>query len=323
LDLPYSTKYSILNTKDYIYKTNKAILTQLINAVRENNLLRSKTIYVTHFKTINLYNIWERLDQELCINKFIQNRAIGGLVGLRGATRKEFSPFIGSAFICFYNYYRGNKYENKFRLHFLGVYLPHDRFCIALLERLFKRYLAGISNIVHTYDTYRIEKEGRNNWADYYYFWNSSDSLIKYSDIAKVPLSIIDELYNRNNYIFYELERLKRCEKRLEHSAFAPINFHSNQCIDEYFEYIIDKHQFIDIMMKSSIDAAFIIKEILNTYSTEYPELISSCFIENTVNSVEIILSFHKWFMEKRDRNSLNTMMINFIKRIGFKEILT
>ena len=71
------------------------------------------------------------------LNDYVVNYAAGGMVGLRGITQIDFSPFIAPMYRCLYEYINGNK-NFDFRFHALGVYIQHDRFFLWFLEDLFK-----------------------------------------------------------------------------------------------------------------------------------------------------------------------------------------
>lgn len=322
LDCPFSKKYTELNKVETIYSLNKKVLTDIMKIAENNPDLIDKLYYVTHFKTLNLYKVWQRQELDTGINKIIKNRAIGGLVGLRSASRKIFSPFIASAYKCLHDYLEAGNFESDFRLHFLGVYLPHDRFIIALLEKLFQRYLSDIAGAVHTYDTYSFELIAIKGYKRKYkiYNLNKNNMLTEYSDITKVPRSVIDKIYSHNSIIHDEIQKMKSGKRWVLSNALVPMNIYSNRCLDRFFEYIIDKHDMCNT--SSSKDIRFNFESILSNYGKYYPDLFTKNFIDNIGNSLDIILEFDDWFKNNGDYKALDILMFNFIKRIGINEIL-
>jgi len=323
LDCPFSLKYPELNKIDKIYSINKNVLMDIMKIADSNPALLDKLYYVTHFKTPNIYKVWKRLDLDTGINKIVRNRAIGGLVGLRYATRIKFSPLIASAYKCFRDYLEAGTFENDFRLHFLGVYLPHDRFVIALLEKLFKRYLYGAVGIIHSYDTAHFEIDARQGRIDNFYDFRDS-TLTSYSEIPKIPSPVINEIYSGNQYIYCEIYKKKLTNRWTTCNTPVPASIYSNRSIDRFFEYIIEKHNMIDEIfhgfctknIRANID------NILTKYGNDHPELFTKIFIKNIGNSVDIILEFHEWYMHSGDYKTLDILMTDFIKRIGLNEIL-
>ena len=153
LDIPSSIKYLELNKVDVIYEFNKRALLKLRGLIEIHPELKDKIYFVWHFKIAAQYQIWSRLYKELGLAEFISNRAIGGMVGLHGKTKTNFSPFTAISYRCLLDYLEAENFKNDFRLHFLGMYIGYDRFQIALLEKLFSRYLQDSANVKMSYDS--------------------------------------------------------------------------------------------------------------------------------------------------------------------------
>jgi len=159
LDLPISLKYKLYNTNENVRYYNRVSLLETFNVIDQIPQIADKFIFIWHFKTHDLYQIWCDLHHELISSgygKHIKNRAIGGMVGIKGMTGIIFSPFIALAYRCFKDYVEAGMFQIPFQLHLLGVYTLPDRLIIAYMERVFERYLALESmniDVTLTYDS--------------------------------------------------------------------------------------------------------------------------------------------------------------------------
>ena len=173
LDIPSSIKYLELNKVDVIYEFNKRALLKLRGLIEIHPELKDKIYFVWHFKIAAQYQIWSRLYKELGLAEFISNRAIGGMVGLHGKTKTNFSPFTAISYRCLLDYLEAENFKNDFRLHFLGMYIGYDRFQIALLEKLFSRYLQDSANVKMSYDSINAAHSTRMNSVKPFYLFEN------------------------------------------------------------------------------------------------------------------------------------------------------
>ena len=99
LDIPVVLNDPALNTKANLYRLNYESLSDTLRLLQRSRQLQEKVIFVWQFKIPGQYEIWKAIYKELKLNNYIQNRAIGGLVGLHNALRNsgrkiDFSPVI-------------------------------------------------------------------------------------------------------------------------------------------------------------------------------------------------------------------------------------
>ncbi|MBF0204661.1 MAG: hypothetical protein HQK67_10195, partial [Desulfamplus sp.] len=245
LDIPLSLEYKKLNTKTNIYKYNKDSLSEMVILLDKFPELREKIFFVWQFKMLPQYEIWKTLYKELELERYIQNRAIGGMVGLRGVTGIKFSPFIGMVFRCLYDYINADNYSNDFRLHFLGMYNRYDRFEIALMEKLCSYYLSyylGDKNITakFTYDSVNFAHTARMN-PEIPIYCIDGDNIVVYDNVVNVPADVIKKVYeDAGSELYKNIQQEIECRrhgKRLDNaSSFSPLNIHSNMNLDRYFE---------------------------------------------------------------------------------------
>jgi hypothetical protein len=191
------------------------------------------------------------------------------------------------------------------------------------MEKLFKRYLSGAVGVIHTYDTSHFEIVARHGRVDNYYDFRNN-KLMSYPDITVIPSPIINEIYSGNPYIHDEIEKKKSSGRWTTCNTPVPASIYSNRCIDNFFEYIIDRSHFIDGYFNGSGVGAIRkrIEIILTHYGKAYPDLITKNFIDNIGNSIDIIYDFHDWIIHSGDGDILDMLMAEFIDRIGLKEIL-
>ena len=152
LDLPKSFKYKTFNTYHNLYHYNRISLLKTFKMIEKQPQLTNKLFYIWQFRNRRIYEVWKHLHRDFTKSghsKYIKCRAIGGMVGIKGMTGINFSPFIALAYRCFQDYLTAENYDQDFRLHLLGVNTKPDRFLIAFMEKLFSRYLhsQGINNL--------------------------------------------------------------------------------------------------------------------------------------------------------------------------------
>ena len=163
LDMPYSAKYLGFNNKNDIYSANERSLKSAIRVIESNQALQAKYYFVWHFKMASQFSMWNNLYNNLDLGRYVRNHAIGGMVGLKRATGIRYSPFTAMSYHALNSYLKISFIGEEFRLHFLGIYSPQDRFHIAFLEALFQEYLAGISTVAMSYDSINPMQVARMN----------------------------------------------------------------------------------------------------------------------------------------------------------------
>mgnify|MGYP001339346043 FL=1 len=141
LDIPWSKVFPEMNTRRKIMEFNDYALSTARDILLNDPVALERFSFVWHFKMPAQYEIWKALYEKHDLNRIIRHRAIGGMVALRGITGIRFSPFIGMAYRCLLDYLDAGRFDQDFTLHFLGMYLPYDRFEMAILDGLFDRYL--------------------------------------------------------------------------------------------------------------------------------------------------------------------------------------
>ena len=92
--------------------------------------------FVGQFLRNDQYEVWNKLYREFELYSVFKNRAIGGMVSSRRYFHNVPSPFIGIAYRYLFDFLKF-KQKDDLTIHFLGIYLPQDRFTIILLEKLF------------------------------------------------------------------------------------------------------------------------------------------------------------------------------------------
>lgn len=332
LDIPINTKFPLFNTYQNIEDLNRKSLSKSRSMLEQHPLLREKFYFIYQFKCQEHYEIWDRLYNELELGNVVKNWAFGGMVGLKKMAKISFSPFIGMAFRCFYDYLNSTNPKSVFKLHFLGIYHRDNRFMIAFLEKLFNYYLAGhlspgfhYAESVFTYDTINYIRQAQMK-KNLEVFDLYEDELIEYT-LAETPDGLIDKIYTDDIYkdgFYSELENRKADKDLINTNAFAPLSIYSNIKIDNLFEYIIEAEGMIEIFTSAvtihQIETEF--KRLFKQLKKKYPKIFTNAFVKQTIMNLMIAFEFHRWYKEKGDRESLQNLVKAFIKLIGLKDVI-
>lgn len=311
LDIPIFLSEPEYNTKEQIYNFNKWSLAATYNGLASvDETIRKKLYFVWHFKIKEQYDIWNQLYDELKINDLVYNRAAGGMVGLRGITQIDFSPFIAPLYRGLLDYLNGNT-SIPFRFHALGVYIQHDRFFLWFLEKLFNRYLN--TDTVHiTYDSvnYMRTAQLRSRELDIYHFDGNKVEI--YAHI-NCPNEIYKDVYQNNyNNFMIEVDNIKNKTKMKDVNAFVPLNIYSNVQLDNFFEYIIDKYEIVDRFLSGKMTGVF------EALGAAHPHIFSSKRLECIKENFKQTWPFHQWFIKDRKYESFHPLMYKFINDIKF-----
>lgn len=325
LDIPMIGINSEYNTKSNIYCMNKDSLYRSREILDSDKDLADKFMFVWHFKIKEQYEIFEKLYTELELSRWIGGRAIGGMVGLRGSQQINFSPFIGIAFRCLYDYFMAERYDLPFRLHFLGVYLRQDRFVIAILERLFERLLGEKIRIELSYDSINYEHSSRMNKELPIAHYDGSELLL-YKNIEHVPLEIIKQAYKNTDIYEFVLDeiRLRKSEKRLINSgSFSALNIKGNIDVDKFFLDIVDIYEIVSILNSQSFAASNgRMISVLKKLKQDYPLIFTENFIKSTLASFVDIYIFNSWILTDRKIESFNNHLGKITGRIAFPKVI-
>jgi hypothetical protein len=273
------------------------------------------------------YQIWSQLYGELGLDRVVKHRAIGGMVGVREMTKRAFSPFTPIAYRCLLDYLNAPETGSEFRLHFLGMYIPYDRFQIALLEALFSDYLRGISGVELTYDSINYSHTARMNNIKAVYEFDQGE-LQSYSSILGVPEYVLRAVYGDSDRaleeIGEELDRKKRYQKLHNAAVFAPLNVYSNLMLDRYFEWIIRKYELVDVLRSSKSWTVLLgrIHPIFSDLKSLHGNVFTEQMRKSMQENLEITHLYDGWFKECLDYESLNRRLAAFIGWLGFPDMI-
>ena len=313
LDIPVFLNEPNYNTVQHIYEFNKYSLSETYKHVKNDSILRNKIYFVWHFKIKEQYDIWSKLYDELKLNDYVVNYAAGGMVGLRGITQIDFSPFIAPIYRCLYEYINSNKKFN-FRFHALGVYIQHDRFLLWFLEDLFKYYLET-DQVYITYDSvnYMRTAQLRSRDLDIYHFNGKNIDIYKH-------ISCPDEIYktvysNSYDLLLEDIDNVKYNNKMRDVGAFVPLNIYSNLQLDTFFKYIIDKYDILNSFLSGNLI------NVLATLGTVYPNIFTNQRLNSLKTNFRKTWKFHQWFIKSKKIEKFNELMYEFIDDINFPKV--
>jgi len=238
------------------------------------------------------------------------------------------SPFTAIAFRCLLDFITAGRVDRPFRLHFLGMYIPYDRFHIAFLEKLFQRYLSGTAQVLFSYDSINYEHTARLNTQQPIFDLINKTDIVCYGSAIEVPSSIIDRVYPDraiNGFIQYELSRRGTGNRLLNIDSFGPLSIYSNKRLDDFFENIIDEYEMVDLFFKTKSPTALSgpLKMLLNDLGKKYPVVFKPKMIKSIEENMEYSYIYHQWYVaSRRDYESLEYYLRCFINMIGFPDLL-
>lgn len=289
LDIPLNLKFSSFNTRENIYRFNKLSLQRSMEWISES------FYFVWHFKIAEQFEIWTRLYDELGLRALVTHHALGGMVSIRAIVKIDFSPFIGMAFWCLFH-------TEVLRLHFLGVNIRYDRFQIIFLEKLF-RYYRG-KEVAMTYDSIHYARAAQLKLKSLPVFYFQQGRLERYDNILSTPGDLIRRIYDGEE-IFSEINRLKAGAPLNNVDAFTALNIYSEISLDRYFDHIIEKYKFREILTnsKNSIRFGHDLEKVFSELKKE--PVFTGSMIRSIRNNMEITYRFHRWFTERGDPEGL------------------
>ncbi len=326
LDIPFSLQYDAFNTVQNVYEANKASLTATRELLDGNPLLQKMFYLVWHFKIAEQYLIWQHLYEELELRRFVTNHAIGGMVGLKGATGIRYTPFTGMSFHLLNSYLESDFVGEELRIHFLGVYAQYDRFHIAFLRALFQRYLDGTAEVAMSYDSINPVHTARMNaQVPLYHF--VGDNLEIYPSLIDAPDDVLRGIAVDESHVQHLLQEMERRRNglRLEDSgSFSPLNVFSNIQLDIFFEKIIEQYDFTGELTQSCSPTNLQgrLHRIFDDIEQKYPNAFSRQMIRSILMTLDRTWRWHRWFVGRRDRSTLDRQMLEDIKDIGFPATL-
>jgi hypothetical protein len=316
LDIPIFLKYLKYNTYNTLYQLNKQSLTQSFKIIQNNPILYNKFMMVWQFKILNQYRIWNKIYHELPKNivKNIRNYAIGGMVGLRGITGIQFSPFVSMVYKLLYLLYI-NEIENG-SIHLLGIYGKHDRFIGNFLSKLFNEYYKIPIKI--SYDTINYKVSGFNKSTFIISFDKSFENLTSILNIDKESIEylcchcnkIVEEI---SSHVFH-LQRTKTC---LNTEVPALLHVAYERISDFIIEEIIERENLVELFVKCQNYNRFknFVKKILSKYG-KY-KFINN-YLKKILLNFQYVYVFHDWWMKSKDINEFERLNEKFIQLINF-----
>ncbi len=324
LDIPISLKYNSVNTVRHIYDFNYKSLSLSKQYLLKHPKLVNKFYLIWQFKLSKQYFIWNKIINELNLNDIIINRAIGGMVGLKKITNIKFSPFIGLSYKLLSDYITANRFEHPLRIHLLGVYVNHDRLMISLLEKLFNSYLKEYNTHVNfTYDSINPMRTAQLKVKNLDIFAFDNNNIITYILHKDLPDNILKNIYLQNSYdmVKSEINNINNNKKLNNIQAFVPIVIYSTIQLDNFFDYIVDNYEMVN-MFNNSV-SLFTLKNqfgsIINTIKFTHPNIFTQRFLTCMTENFKYIYTFHTWFKNKfHDKNQLEKLIYKTIENINF-----
>jgi hypothetical protein len=327
LDIPCNKMDDRVNTRTAIKKFNMLSLEKTKEVCQEKTSVSDRLMFVWHFKLKAQYRIFKKLYQELRVPDWTAGQAIGGMVGVRKQTGIKFSPFVGMAYECFWNYLKHGDKTLPFNLHFLGISNIKDRFIILLLEKIFERYCENAFEFDFTYDSVTPVQTTRT-MPHFPIFKYDGETLKCYQTIMIMPPSLIDEIYTDaklNAYVHMEYERRMNGERLANASTFGALSVKGHMDLDLFLSDIIDEYFFVDAVVQSESEGRLMNIAIKSFRSLEkkYPYVFSKKLCSSILETLSFFYLYNRWFLKDKSETQLDKLMLHVIKNINFPKIIT
>lgn len=326
LDIPLNLGFPEMNTKQKIMEFNDYALSTARDILLNDPVALERFSFVWHFKMPSQYAIWNHLYAKHDFNRIVRHRAIGGMVALRGITGIKFSPFIGMAYRCLLDYLDAGRFDQDFTLHLLGMYLPYDRFEMAILDGLFGRYLEGDAQAVTTYDSINPIQSTRKG-KDIPLFEFTGTGLRVYDNLIQAPDAILDHVYGDPKLIGFvqeEIARRRAGGNLVSASSFGPLNIYSHREVNRFFKYVVAEHGLAEIFFQewslTRINGHF--ASVIDALEKASPGLFKDNLRTSIMRNVAITYEFHRWFVDDRSRAGLEELIQANIRKIRFPDDL-
>jgi len=325
LDVPFFINEPNKCTVKNIYDMNRMSLEDTIKAVKTTPELKNKLMFVQHWKMRKQYKIFNDLYRELELHKYVQQYAVGGLVGIGGTTNINFAPFIGPLFLQFSRYLKYNQDYGFFNCHILGVYQKAARFCIMFLEKLF-RSMNEVNQSSITYDSinymmtsqFKILVKGHT-----YLRVNTSTDYIHYDSLLELDRAELKYVYSDDVIpeVISDLDKVKNNERLKDVGFGVPLYAYGQMEMDKLFKLIVDEFQIVN-MFKTANNGKLLfnqLKAVTNTIQSRYKSILGPQFAGKALINLQMIWVFYSsWYVKERTDEKIEDLMQKFITKVNF-----
>jgi hypothetical protein len=249
LDIPYGIQDEKLQDRQAIQAFNHRVLDRSFKILDKNPSLKEKFIFVYHFRMLDLWEVWQKLYEDLDIGKKVIHRSIGGMVSLRGLNRHQyFSTFTFIVFRLFCDFVNSGSKAEEFRIHLLGINHPIDRFLIAIMEKAFNVAIGDETKITFSYDSVRYNYDAWKKFNKVGY-WDVKNQELISNKLLDVPEATLKKVYPSDlDYVKDEISNHRKGKKLKSTSIFVPLSIHSQMLLDQFFMNVVDELDIVNRM---------------------------------------------------------------------------
>jgi len=328
LDIPILLKYPEYNTVEFIKNMNYASCSKSREILDDNKKLYDKFIFVWQFKTPRQYKIWNELYNDIFGDcKELKHYAIGGMVGLRGITGIDFSPFIGCCYQILNLIYEKN-FNCESIIHLLGIYGLHDRFLMGIIDRLFNHYLITDKrqgSVKITFDTVNHMISGLYKVRELKSIIIEENNVIyDYNHLMVDKFHLLIENADTCKTVQLDLQNILNNKKIDDTSVIATLEVIKNQIFNQIMDNAIDHYKIIDLFLESKNFNKFKnnFTPIYLGLERDFPYIFGNRLSKTLIN-FQLLYSFHQHWIDGRDPKKFHKMMDKFIQLVGFPSDLT
>ena len=321
LDIPILLKYPEYNNVKFIKKMNLESGFRSKQILDANEKLYDKFIFVWQFKTHKQNKIWNDVyDEVYTNNNKLKHFAVGGMVGLRGVTKINFSPFIGSCYQILDLLYQKDL-DCESIIHLLGIYNIHDRFLMGIFDRLFNYYFNKRQGSVKiTYDTVNYTISGLFKIRELKSIMMEENNIIyDYSHKLIDKFHLIIDNVDTCKFVQDDLQNILNNNRINDTSVLATMEVVKNNLFDQIMDNAIDHYNIIEMFLENKNFNTFKnqFTPIYLKLEKDFPYIFGNKLSKVLMN-FQLIYSFDSWWRQGRDPKQFQMIMSKFINLINY-----
>ena len=116
------------------------------------------------------------------------------------------------------------------------------------------------------------------------------------------------------------IERRRGGERLVNVNTLGPLNIFSNRQLDLFFEWFVEAYGLVDLIYPETSLTRLNVRlgRVLDDLEKKYPVILPKTMRASIMENFKITFFFNRWFLDSRDRGQLDSLMTQFIAKIGF-----
>mgnify|MGYP003612244272 FL=1 len=107
--------------------------------------------------------------------------------------------------------------------------------------------------------------------------------------------------------------------------SFGPFNVYSNLELDKFFAMVIKKYDLVSVMFHSTSPTGVNSRlgKVLGDLGRDYPQVFTRSVQQSIQQTVERTWRWHNWFVNGRNPQVAEELMLTVINEIGFPNMIS